>query len=70
MASITRYWNDHLLVFFILGKDLLEAVRHVEEVILFADFTLKNLWLHFEPVGDRYILDNSLLKMSQTFNAH
>ena len=48
MAAISCDWNNHLLIFFVLGKDLFESVRHIEKVILFADFTFKKLWLHLE----------------------
>lgn len=67
VASITRNRNYHLLIFFILGKDFLEAIRHVEKVIRSADFTLKKFWLYFEPLDMRA---HFLLKTSQTIHTY
>ena len=68
VSTISRDRNDHLLIFFILGKDLFEAVRHVEKVTVLADSTLEKLWLYFESVVTTVSL--LLLKLIQTVLTH
>ena len=46
MAAVTDDGNDHLPIFLVVSKNLLEPVAQVVEVNVLADLRLKDAWLH------------------------
>jgi hypothetical protein len=46
MATISRNWNNHFLIIFVIGENLFEPITDIEEVLVQSNSGFKNGWLN------------------------